>query len=236
MSAIGRRGALRLIGAAPLGIGFGVGAAEALVAGEAASKAVRAAGKGQAHKPKFFTSPEWEMVRVLVDMIIPRDERSGSATDAGVPEFMDFLMMDREDSDRGRESRQTAMRGGLAWINALCARRFGRSFVEATEAERTAILDEIAYVKGDEDEEDELREPRDLRVRVRHGPSFFSSFRDLTASGFWTSKIGMDDLQYKGNTFVAEWKGPPPEVLERLGLSVIDEPSLGSLPRAPRRE
>jgi hypothetical protein len=63
-----------------------------------------------------------------------------------------------------------------------------------------------------------MREPRDLRVRIKHGPSFFSSFRDLTASGFWSSKMGVEDLKYVGNTFVAEWKGAPPEVLARLGL------------------
>jgi gluconate 2-dehydrogenase gamma chain len=219
MTEIGRRTALRLIGAAPLALGFGVSAVEARMASSHSAQAVRAAAKGQVYKPKFFTAHEWETVRVLVDMIIPRDERSGSATDAGVPEFMDFLMMDPADSDRSREDRQTAMRGGLAWINSVCGRRFGRSFVECTEAERTALLDEIAYMKGDDEQEIDLAQPRDLRVRIEHGPAFFNSFRDLTASGFWTSKMGMDDLQYQGNTFVAEWKGPPREVLVRLGLA-----------------
>jgi len=158
-------------------------------------------------------------VRILVDMIIPKDERSGSATDAGVPEFMDYLMNDPTDTDLQRERRQTAMRGGLAWINSVSERRFGHGFAEATESERTAILDEIAYSKDEQEDEAEMREPRDLRVMVKHGPSFFNSFRDLTASGFWSSKIGVDDLGYVGNRFVAEWKGAPPEVLAKLGLS-----------------
>ena len=65
-----------------------------------------------------------------------------------------------------------------------------------------------------------MREPQDLMVQIQHGPSFFNSFRDLTASGFWSSKMGIEDLGYKGNTFVAEWKGgAPPEVLARLGVS-----------------
>jgi gluconate 2-dehydrogenase subunit 3-like protein len=214
---IDRRSALRLIGAVPVALGVTFEADEAFAAAAHAAKAVRAAVKGQAYVPKFFTPPEWQTVRVLVDMILPKDERSGSATDAGVPEFMDYVMNDPTDTDLQRERRQTAMRGGLAWINNMTVHRFGHGFVEATEAERTALLDDIAYIK-DEDEEAEMREPRDLRVRIKHGPSFFSSFRDLTASGFWSSKMGVDDLKYIGNTFVAEWKGAPPEVLARLGL------------------
>jgi hypothetical protein len=217
---IGRRDALRLIGAAPLAFGFGAG-----VLGEAttyAAEAVKAAAKGAAYKPKFFTPHEWETVRILVDLIIPKDERSGSATDAGVPEFMDYLMNDPTDSDLSREARQTAMRGGLAWINSICARRFGHDFVACTEAERIALLDEIAYFKGhgEEEEEAEMREPKQLLVHIHHGPSFFNSFRDLTASGFWSSKMGIADLGYTGNTFVAEWTGGAPrEVLARLGVA-----------------
>ena len=216
---IGRRSALRLIGTAPIAVAFTLGANEAAVAAEKAATAVKAAAAGKPYAPKFFNPQEWKTVRVLVDMIIPKDERSGSATDAGVPEFMDYLMNDPTDTDLQRERRQTAMRGGLAWINSVSERRFGHGFAEATEAERTAILDEIAYSKDEQEDEAEMREPRDLRVMVKHGPSFFNSFRDLTASGFWSSKMGVDDLGYVGNRFVAEWKGAPPEVLAKLGLS-----------------
>jgi gluconate 2-dehydrogenase gamma chain len=223
-SAIDRRSALRLIGGAPVAVAFVMSPREAAAAAEKATRAVKAAARGQAYAPKFFNPQEWKTVRILVDMIIPADERSGSATDAGVPEFMDYLMNDPTDSDMLRERRQTAMRGGVAWINSLAGRRFGKDFVECTEAQRTEILDQIAYSKGDDDaeatatEEAAMVEARDRRVRIEHGPSFFNSFRDLTASGFWSSKMGIEDLQYKGNTFLAEWKGPPPEVLAKLGL------------------
>ena len=216
---IGRRSALRLIGTAPIAVAFTLGANEAAAAAEKAATAVKAAAAGKAYVPKFFNPQEWKTVRILVDMIIPKDERSGSATDAGVPEFMDYLMNDPTDTDLQRERRQTAMRGGLAWINSVSERRFGHGFAEATEAERTKILDEIAYSKDEQEDEAEMREPRDLRVMVKHGPSFFNSFRDLTASGFWSSKMGVEDLGYMGNRFVAEWKGAPPEVLAKLGLS-----------------
>ncbi|HEY8148600.1 MAG TPA: gluconate 2-dehydrogenase subunit 3 family protein [Vicinamibacteria bacterium] len=215
---IGRRSALRLIGTAPIAVAFTLGANEAAAAAEKAATAVKAAAAGKAYVPKFFNPQEWKTVRILVDLIIPKDERSGSATDAGVPEFMDYLMNDPTDTDLQRERRQTAMRGGLAWINSVSERRFGHGFAEATEAERTAILDEIAFSKDEQEDEAEMREPRDLRVMVKHGPSFFNSFRDLTASGFWSSKMGVEDLGYMGNRFVAEWKDPPAEVLAKLGL------------------
>jgi gluconate 2-dehydrogenase gamma chain len=204
MGGTSRRDALRLIGAAPLAVGFGVSAAEALEASDTAARAVRAAAAaGQAYTPKFFTAHEWETVRVLVDLIIPRDERSGSATDAGVPEFMDTLMMDAADGPREKENRQTAMRGGLAWLDAQCRRRFGHDFTACTDAERTALLDDIAYTKkGD-------GQPH----------PFFAGFRDLTASGFWSSKLGIEDLGYQGNRFVREWKGTPPEVKAKLGVA-----------------
>jgi hypothetical protein len=215
MSGVRRRDALRLLGGAPLAFGFAVSGAGADEAHAHAQKALAAAAKGAAYKPRFFSSHEWETVRVLVDLIIPKDERSGSATDAGVPEFMDFIMTDPMESDRRREVRQTAMRGGLAWIDAECVKRFGHELVSCTDAERRALLDDIAFSKtGD----DEAQESRDLRVELRHGPSFFNSFRDLTASGFWSSRMGVEDLGYQGNTFVAEWKGCPPEALRKLGL------------------
>jgi hypothetical protein len=194
---------LRLIGAAPLAVGFGVSVAEALEAGETAARAVRAAAaSGKAYQPGFFNAHEWETVRMLVDLIIPRDERSGSATDAGVPEFMDTLMMDTIDGPRQKEDRQTAMRGGLSWLDTECRRRFGHDFTACSDAERTALLDDIAWVKPGEDPH-----------------PFFPGFRDLTASGFWSSKMGMEDVGYQGNTFLREWKGPPPEVKARLGVA-----------------
>ena len=203
MSGMGRRSALRLIGAAPLAAGFVLDARASSAAGAHAATAVKAAARGQAYKPKFFAPHEWQTVRTLADLILPRDERSGSATDAGVPEFIDFLMADPEEEDRAREGRQTAIRGGLAWMDAECRRRFGHDFVDSSDTEKTALLDDIAHTRPGEE---------------RPGTSFFNHFRDLTASGFWSSEMGVQDLQYLGNTYAAEWTGPPPEVIARLKL------------------
>lgn len=215
MSGIGRRSALKLLGGAPLAFSFDVAPAQAQAASAKAGAAVKAAAAGSPYAPKFFSAHEWRTVRLLGDMILPRDERSGSASDAGVPEFIDFLMTDPMEDDRGRERRQTAMRGGLAWIGAECRRRFGKDFVECSDAERRTLLDEIAYARPEEEPRDE---PHDLQLRLRPGKAFFGSFRDLVAAGFWSSKMGVADLGYVGNTFVASWSGPPKEVLRKLGL------------------
>jgi len=194
-----RRTMLRLLAAAPAAASFTWTEVEAQQAHNHAQAAqATATTTGTPYKPKFFTAHEWATVNVLVDIIIPKDERSGSATDAGVPEFMDFMMTDQA-------GRQTAMRGGLAWLDRECVSRFEKPFIDCTAAERTQVLDDIAW-------------PRKAPPGLSHGVAFFNSFRDLTASGFWTTKMGMHDLQYMGNVFVPEWKGCPDEVLNKLGI------------------
>ena len=138
--AISRRNALKALGAVPAAVGFTWTPAEAEQAHEARDAGAQGGGRPKtAFKPKFFTPHEWATVRVLVDLIIPKDERSGSATDAGVPEFMDFVMLAPAvtgETDRAR--RQTAMRGGLRWLDGECRRRFEKTFVDCAPAERTA--------------------------------------------------------------------------------------------------
>jgi hypothetical protein len=214
MAELGRRSALRLIGGAPFAVSFGLSAASAGTAHAHALSALAAGAKGALYKPRFFLPHEWQTVRLLVDLIIPRDARSGSATDAGVPEFMDFVMTDPAEEARSREWRQTAMRGGLAWIDTECRERFGQDFVSCTDAQRTQLLDEIAYHKGGDDD---ATLDEHGRIPMRHGASFFNSFSDLTASGFWSSRMGIEDLGYVGNRPTV-WEGPPAEVLRKLGL------------------
>jgi gluconate 2-dehydrogenase gamma chain len=172
---------------------------EARQAHEHADAARAQSVKQAAFKPKFFTAHEYATIAVLVDLIIPRDERSGGATDAGVPEFMDFMMIDQP-------RRQVAMRGGLALVDRLATDRIGKRFVSCTDRERRLLLDEIAYTSNPD-------------PGLSHAITFFSSFRDLTASGFWTTKMGVADLQYQGNTFVSEWNGCPDAALKKLGVS-----------------
>jgi gluconate 2-dehydrogenase subunit 3-like protein len=200
---ISRRAALEILGAAPAAAALVWTPAEAAQAHEQAEHARAQTTAAPARfKPKFFTTHEYATVRLLVDLIIPRDERSGSATEAGVPEFMDFMMIDQP-------RRQVAMRGGLALLDRLAVSRFGKNVLAATDAQRRQLLDEIAYT------DDRGTKPSAERQAV----AFFSSFRDLTASGFFTSKVGIADLQYQGNVFVAEWTGCPDAALKKLGVS-----------------
>jgi gluconate 2-dehydrogenase gamma chain len=228
MAGIDRRTMLRLLGTAPMAAGFGWTADEVVAAHQLAQAAQVAGAQLRAaapYNPRFFTPHEWETVRALVDVIIPRDQRSGSATDAGVPEFMDFILFD-EPRLAEETSRQTAMRGGLAWIDLECQRRFDKSFVACGEAERHALLDEISappFPPADEllDEPDADEAPR--LPMLSHGRAFFASFRDLVATGFWTTKMGMEDLQYMGNRYVAGWTGCPDEALKKIGVSYPPE-------------
>jgi hypothetical protein len=196
MDKVTRRTALQLLGAAPVAAGFTWTEAEAAQAARGA-QAAKPAAKG-AYTPKFFTPHEWATVNLLVNLIIPKDDRSGSATDAGVPEFMDFMMGDQP-------GRQTAMRGGLAWIDHQCLDRHDKTFVDCTPEQRTALLDEIAW-------------PQKAKPEFSQGVAFFNSFRDLTASGFWSSQMGVQDLQYLGNVMNPSWNGCPPEALKKLGV------------------
>ena len=191
-----RRQAVELFAAAPFVGAFGLPPA-------AAQRGARFlhelfAAPDQAYTPKFFTQHEWPTVRLLVDLVIPKDERSGSATDAGVPEFMDFILSEYPEE-------QLWMRGGLAWLDNEARRRFGTDFVSSAEAQRTGILDDIAW-------------PDKAPAGVHQGVTFFNQFRDLTATGFWSSQMGVADIQYKGNVFVMDWQGCPPEQLAKLGL------------------
>ena len=192
-----RRDALKVLLAAPAAT-FAWTDAEAAQAA-ASAQASRAVTTAKPFVPKFFTATEFRLVRVLADIVIPKDERSGSAGDAGVPEFMDFMMIDQP-------ARQVAMRGGLAWLDVECQRRFDKTFLNCVDAERTAVLDDIAW-------------PAKAKPEFAHGVAFFSNFRDLTASGFWTTRMGIDDLQYMGNRSVARWNGCPPEALKKLGVN-----------------
>jgi hypothetical protein len=150
---------------------------------------------------KFFTDHERETVRVLANRIIPADDKSGNAEEAGCVQFIEFMMLDFPEEYEV----QTKMRGGLAWLNAECMKRFSADFATCTEPQQTQLLDEIAY-------------PDTAKPEMSHGVEFFNLFRDFTASGFWSSKIGIEDLQYMGNLPNA-WDGPPQAWLEKLGVS-----------------
>jgi hypothetical protein len=191
---VNRREAVQLLASIPL-IAAGLSPFEVVRATEAARATLATASD---FVPQFFTAHEYATVRVLAELVIPRDGRSGGALGAGVPEFMDFILAENPDL-------QTGIRGGLAWLDAESQERFGREFVEVTDVERRALLDDIAW-------------PGRAKPEHSQGVAFFSRFRDLTASGFFSSRIGVADLRYLGNTALPEWRGCPPEALAKLGV------------------
>ena len=145
----------------------------------------------------FFTDEERKKIEVLVDIIIPEDETSGGANDAGVPDFIEFIMKDMP-------GYQVPMRGGLMYLDYRADELFGHHFLESTDAQRLQIIDEIAY-------------PDKAVAGMEGGVSFFNMLRNLTATGFFTSKIGLEDLGYVGNQ-PNVWEGVPQEVLDKHGV------------------
>lgn len=196
---ISRRDAVQLLASIPLAAVLAFPGREYEKAWSFVDKARRLAAEGTPYAPKFFTAAELRTVGVLADMIIPRDERSGSATDAGVPEFIDFMMIDRPDN-------QKWMRAGLSWMDAQSAARFGKPFGDAAQQQREQILNDIAW-------------PERAPAAMADGVTFFNRFRDFTASGFWSSQMGVKDLRYIGSTFNPDWNGCPPEALAKLGVT-----------------
>ena len=154
---------------------------------------------GTAWKLRVLTPHEWTTVGVLSDWILPADEVSGSATDAGVPEFIDDWL------DFQRGDLLVEIREGLAWLDTECQRNFRQNFVDCSATQQQQMLDRIAW-------------PEKAAAQDAKAVGFFNRFRDLTLSGFYTSEMGTRDLPYVGNEPQAEWRGCPSDVLAKLGI------------------
>ena len=204
MTDLNRRDALKVLGVAPLAglLDWSGPSVERTTRMVAALHADDIAGEAAAYAPKFFTAHEWRTVRVLADIIIPKDDRSGSATDAKAPEFIDFMLMDKETS----EASKVSMRGGLAWLDAEMLKRFGTDFLSSTDAHRRAVLDDIAY-------------PKKVSPELKRGSQWFDRFRNNVGSAFFSSAMGWKDLQYMGNVFNPGWNGCPKAATDKLGVS-----------------
>jgi hypothetical protein len=146
---------------------------------------------------RFFDEHEMATIALLADIIIPKDETSGSATDAGVPDFIEFIAKDMPHY-------QTPLRGGLKWLDIQCMKRYNTDFATASSQQQIAIIDEIAF-------------PEKAKPEMLQGVAFFNTMRDLTACGFFTSKIGIADLGYAGNK-PNQWDGVPADVLAQYGV------------------
>jgi gluconate 2-dehydrogenase gamma chain len=153
---------------------------------------------------KFFTDDEIATITVLADIIIPKDEVSGNASEAGVPAFIEFIVKDMP-------YHQTPMRGGLRWLDLQCMKKYDKGFKDLTPQQQIEMVDLIAYperVKG--------------KPELTQGVAFFNKMRDLTVTGFFSSKIGVKDIGYVGNS-PNQWNGVPDDVLKQYGLAYTEK-------------
>ncbi len=152
----------------------------------------------------FFTDHEMATITVLGDIIIPKDEISGSASDAKVPEFIEFIVKDMP-------QHQVPLKGGLRWLDMQCLTRYNKSFVDCNSIEQLEMVDLVAYPNKAKD-----------KPELQPGVSFFTLMRNLVATGFYTSAIGVKDIGYAGNT-PNQWNGIPEDVLAQYKLAYTEK-------------
>jgi gluconate 2-dehydrogenase gamma chain len=151
---------------------------------------------------KFFNAHELATVGVLADIIIPSDEKSGSATDAKVPDFIEFMMLDRPDN-------QTPMRGGLRWLDMACLKQYEKTFIDCSKEQQLEMVNLIAY-------------PKKAKPEYQQGSNFFTLIRNFTVTGFYTTEIGFKDLGYMGNK-PHQWNGVPTDVLKQYNVAYSEK-------------
>lgn len=154
------------------------------------------AAQAASYTALFFSPEQFRLVEHLADMIIPEDETPG-AKQAGVAEFIDFMLANRVPVSGSRDIRstqdaieagneaQSLFLNGLGWMNAHSHSQFGRDFLECTRDQQNALLQEIAYKAK-------------FKPNTESGRAFFQMMRDYTVVGYYTTKIGLESLGYPG--------------------------------------
>jgi gluconate 2-dehydrogenase gamma chain len=148
------------------------------------------------YNPLFFSPQYYRMVEHIAEMIIPEDDTPG-AKQAGVAEFIDFMVANRVSVSASRDVRSTEdaieigneaqnrFIAGLDWINARCHSEFGRAFMECTPEQQNNLMEELAYKAK-------------FKPTTESGRAFFQLMRDYTVIGYYTTKIGLESLGYPG--------------------------------------
>lgn len=146
----------------------------------------------------FFTAHEMATITVLADIIMPKDAVSGSASEAKVPDFIEFIAKDMP-------YHQTPLRGGLRWLDMQSFKLFDKAFADCDAKQQIELVDQIAY-------------PEKAKPAMKQGVAFFTMMRNLTTTGFYTSEMGVKDLGYVGNA-PNQWNGVPDDVLKQYGVA-----------------
>jgi len=170
------------------------------------------------YQPLFFSSQHYRMVEKLADMIIPEDDTPG-AKQAGVAEFIDFMVANRVPVSGSRDIRSTddaieagnelqnRFIAGLDWMNARSHSEFGQQFMDCTREQQNSLLEELAYKAK-------------FKPTTEGGRAFFQMMRDYTVVGYYTTKIGLQSIGYPG--LRAVWPKMP-------GCSHPDDPEHANL-------
>src|SRR5215831_17886476 len=140
------------------------------------SRLEKAADPGITYTPKFFSAHQYKTLQALCQAVLPPDERSGGAIEAGAPEFIDLLTSENKEY-------QLALGSGMMWLDSMCQDRYGHLYLECSSDEQKEILDLIAY-----------RANVQKDTRLSQGIRFFALVRKMTVHGFYTSQIGIQDL------------------------------------------
>src|SRR6266404_4836773 len=139
-------------------------------------------------KPKAFNEHEYRTIQRLAELIVPADEVSPSALEAGAPEFIDLLSSNNPEL-------AAIYTGGIAWLDRQMQRRYAGDFLSARPEQQTGMLDLIAYRKNDSPE-------------LGPGIRFFDWVRRMVVDAFYTSKVGIKDIGYLGNKGMTRFEVP----------------------------
>jgi gluconate 2-dehydrogenase gamma chain len=151
----------------------------------------KAASPTGQYSPKYFNAKQYATISALCETILPKDDHSGGAIESGTPEFIDLLTSENEDY-------AARLGGGLAWLDDHCAERYGSAYLDSTPAQQKETLDLIAF-----------RANAAKDAGLSQGVAFFAFLRKMTCDGFYSSKIGIEDLQYIGNVPRDSFPGCP---------------------------
>jgi len=167
------------------------------------------------YKLKEFTAAEYKTLERLAELIVPADKVSGSAKDAGAPEFIDTLSSQND-------TLADLFHGGLAWMDAEMRKRYNTGFVASKPEQQTAMLDllvEAGRMEAERRSEELVyqkaavyKEFSNYTVKREHelavGARFFDWVRKMTVDAFYTSPIGIKDLGYLGNKALSKYEVP----------------------------
>jgi hypothetical protein len=153
------------------------------------------------NEENFFSIHEMETVSTLCDLILPATKDFGSASDAGVPDFIAFIVKDLPNY-------QLPIRGGIMWLDHHASKLFELDFKKLSTEQQKSILDTLAFPDGSSD--------------LSQGVRFFNLVRNLVLTGYYTSEMGIKELGYQGN-MPGVWDGVPDDVLKAHGLAYDDD-------------